>query len=188
MATSTTALQDAVFISIFERILKKQVTVMKFLGWLLWWLLALILLYSGLMLGKAGYETFVRQEAKRNWPVEQGVVKKTFVQKSSTRSTRYFARVQFSYTVGKQTYSGIDTISDYLITDDAERALRAYPVGKEVKVHYNSRDPRDASLFIMGNDSAYIFLFLFSIIVTLFGVAVLSGLLVKNTEKASGQA
>lgn len=160
---------------------------MKLLGWLLWWLLALILLYSGLMLGKAGYDTIVRQEARRNWPVEQGVVKKTFVQKSSTRSTRYFARVQFSYTVGKQTYTGIDTVSNFLITDDAERALRAYPVGKEIIVHYNSKDPRDAALFIMGNDGTYIFLFIFSIIAILFGVAVISGLMAKNTDKASRQ-
>ncbi|MHC9540304.1 MAG: DUF3592 domain-containing protein [Vulcanimicrobiota bacterium] len=144
-------------------------------------------LYSGLMLGKAGYDTIVRQEARRNWPVEQGVVKKTFVQKSSTRSTRYFARVQFSYTVGKQTYTGIDTISNFQIIDDAEMALRVYPIGKEVIVHYNSKEPHDAVLFIMGNDGTYIFLFIFSIIAILFGVAVISGLMVKNTDKASRQ-
>lgn len=126
------------------------VTALGFLGSLV--LLGLLLLA---LAGKSALE----HRRQSSWRTTPGVVTVSEVKTLSgvtgkgERKERFFASVQYTYTVDGQQYVGEAVRrfwkqrQDEFETDyDAERVVNRYPVGKSVTVFYNPESPEEAML------------------------------------------
>ncbi|REJ86770.1 MAG: DUF3592 domain-containing protein [Planctomycetota bacterium] len=98
-----------------------------------------------------GWPIVENAQASQNWPVASGAVTDSRVTTSqSDESTLYRAEVLYSYEVDGREYSS-DVVwfggnsSTSRRSGPAETVAR-YPVGAEVKVHYNPADPAVAVL------------------------------------------
>jgi hypothetical protein len=104
----------------------------------------------------AGYE-MKRALETRAWPEAQGTITSSRVSKETRResgsggrtSISYYPRVAYQYTAEGRSYNG-SKINIGGNTGGMEwlsrRAVKKYPSGKKVSVHYNPDDPADAVL------------------------------------------
>ena len=94
-------------------------------------------------------------KASTSWPTVQGEITGSRIDKSTSRDsdghtdTTYRADVTYRYAVEDAEYTG-DTVSFGEYGSDrrshADRIVKRYPVGKEVKVHYDPEKPEKAVL------------------------------------------
>lgn len=65
------------------------------------------------------------------------------------RNTTFMAKIHYSYSVNSQDYEGQRVSFGGVSTNnpkDAQRVLKRYPRGKEVKVYYHPQNPKDSLL------------------------------------------
>jgi hypothetical protein len=109
-------------------------------------LASLISLSIGLGCGFALISSISRQMASKNWSTTKGEILRSDLEEDSDG---WFPQVDYSYTVGKQNYTG-QRIGFYTPNSGAEayaqKQLAPYPVGKAVIVFYNPAKPEDAVL------------------------------------------
>lgn len=119
-----------------------------------------VVMFGGGVLLANGLLDFVRAVSSRDWPTAEGTIVSSEVD-SETRSvgdgqssTSCWPKVGYDYTVNDKTYSG-DTIAFSSLRSgphigsgraEAQVVVDRYPVGKQVRVYYNPKDPEIAAL------------------------------------------
>lgn len=98
------------------------------------------------------FNTIGAIKASAHWPVSQGTVYRSRVDKRVSRDSRgstrvsYEADIRYRYRVGKVTYKGndfaLDTLNTFPQAHEARNCVAAYPVGKKVNVRYDPRNPQ----------------------------------------------
>ena len=111
---------------------------------------------SLLLMAWAGYE-INRAIETRTWPEAQGTINSSGVRKeirresgsSGRKSTTYYPEIRYAYQAGGRSYTGTKINiggktggMEWL----AQRAVKKYPSGENVIVHYNPDDPSEAVL------------------------------------------
>ena len=120
---------------------------------------------AGLLLVALGATLIVRDRAQlaeaRGWPSVEGRITSGYVatQRGSGRNrTRYFPRIEYSYSVEGRTYSNhyiwLTSSGSFSREDGARRVLRTYPVGSIVPVFYAPADPQRSALKVEGESGA----------------------------------
>ena len=95
------------------------------------------------------------ERAARSWPTTTAQVLESRVERGSGRTPSYHPVIRYRYEVGGVIYHG-STIwvaqgSGYQGESDAQAFAADYPVGKQVRVHYDPADPATAALFVTGS-------------------------------------
>lgn len=101
---------------------------------------------AGLLVEFFTVGVFLKAREIANWPTTPGKILKSEVE-SSFRDHK--AIIEYEYRIEEKTYKSIKVRprgSGGRKYSDAERDVRAYPVGKEVTVYYNRSDPADTAL------------------------------------------
>jgi len=84
-------------------------------------------------------------------------------------------KIAYIYSVNGEKYTG-DQISvaevDSASKEDAVRKIAPYPVGKEVEVFYNPKDPKDAVLEKESGDMAFVLLGVLGVGLLIVGVVI----------------
>lgn len=93
----------------------------------------------------------VRQSLALHYPTVVGRVTRSEVTRhsGSKGGSTYGARVEYTYQVGPEEYTGTRVRYGEFNSSDSDWAramVAAHPVGKEIPVHYNPKDPGDALL------------------------------------------
>ncbi|MGQ0590788.1 MAG: DUF3592 domain-containing protein [Sphingosinicella sp.] len=120
---------------------------------------------AGLLLIALGAALIVRDRAQlaeaRDWPSVEGRITSGYVatQRGSGRTrTRYFPRIEYSYSVEGRTYSNhyiwLTSSRGFSTEDGARQVLRTYPVGSIVPVFYAPADPQRSALEVEGETGA----------------------------------
>lgn len=121
-----------------------------------------ILIVAGLLVGGFMTKVFFDARANRSWPSTTGQVvesrleidrpnrRRTSGQRSGRRRS-YDAVVRYSYTVGGRSYTSdrFSAATDFFSSSNQNRTrdfLNRYPVGANVTVFYNPRQPGSAVL------------------------------------------
>jgi len=113
-------------------------------------ILVVVLLVFGVVLGGVGFMRYTTARASAEWPTVNGTVTSSRVQ--TTRrdgKNEYMPRVQYSYVVDGQSFSGTRiTASDEYQKNrgSADDILGRYPSGTAVTVFYDPQDPARAVL------------------------------------------
>ncbi len=92
---------------------------------------------------------WLRSLLSRRWPTTPGQVKSVELVLPLHNRLQGRASVLYHYTVNAQTYSGSRVrFGDWLIYSSfvAREIAGRYPQGRRVTVHYNPRNPQDATL------------------------------------------
>lgn len=123
-----------------------------------WFVYAMLLAPLGLILVAVGYK-YLQVRAASDWPSTPGKVvisrtetRKVKVMDSSREDGHYFeernfAGVTYEYTVsGSRLRNNRVTIGEDRGNFEVAETLKRYPVGADVTVYYNPRQPRDAVL------------------------------------------
>jgi hypothetical protein len=118
----------------------------------------------------------VQQAQTQSWPTASGRIESARVVTStdSEGGTAYHAKISYGYTVNGQRHHGerIRFTTETSGSRSARRTVGKYPVGREVIVHFNPRDPAEAVLetsLICGGD---LFMLIF---MTPFNVVMVAG-------------
>lgn len=99
--------------------------------------------------------SYVQTRKSARWPSTLGRVTASFIKEKMRKGrTRYKPRVEYTYTVNGATYSGkrftYGSRSPIRTREEAQKFLAPYPVGAEVQVFYNPKDPSQCCLFSGG--------------------------------------
>jgi len=114
---------------------------------------------GGLLMAGIGIWSVQKGMESEGWETVQGTILKSDIKKneSTTRDAKGFRRTNTSYIVTVNYFFEIDdnryegnTISfgnvSHSERSDAQKELKSYPKGKEVKVYFNPEDPDDSVL------------------------------------------
>jgi hypothetical protein len=111
-----------------------------------------IMVVGGYLLAfHVGRPAMKKAEASEGWPTTTGVVTHSEVARDhDSDGTMYRPDVEYEYTVDGQDYVG-NTITvgakvSTNVAGGAQKKVNEYPVGKEVKVHYDPDDPAESCL------------------------------------------
>ena len=114
--------------------------------------------FGGLRVGKA------RIKAVAQWPSVSGQIVKSEVSTATVKTgrvtrTQPIAETRYSYSVEGKTYESefrrVVPMLQMKAEGTPEEIVSRYPVGRNVEVYYNPRDPRDALLIpVAGQDAA----------------------------------
>ena len=131
-------------------------------GGKLWLLVGALLVVAGLGLGGLMTKIFLDARANRSWPSTVGEVTESRLEVDTTnrrrtsgqarrRRTSYDAVVRYRYTVGGQSYTNDQYAagSDYFSSSNQSRTrlfLDRHPVGADITVFYNPRQPGSSVL------------------------------------------
>lgn len=89
--------------------------------------------------------------ASRRWPAARGRIDQATITAIRThRAIRYVPEVRYTFQLAGQTYVGerltFMSWSEWMMQEEAERALAPYPPGAAVEVRYDPRRPQNAVL------------------------------------------
>jgi hypothetical protein len=112
--------------------------------------------------------------AAREWPTTNGQVVESSVATVSGRTTAYAPVVQYRFEVAGTIYrSSKILLTDHPNFDTAEEAQAyadEYPVGRDVTVHYDPRDPQRAALFVTSDRLPIYILAAFGLLIAAIGL------------------
>ncbi len=97
-----------------------------------------------------GWGNYSKLRESNSWPTASGkMVRSEVIETGRMAKAMYTARVSYEYEVGGQRYKGeqvgfMDGSSSH--RSDAEAIIQSRPVGAEVEVFYNPRNPHEACL------------------------------------------
>lgn len=144
-----------------------------------------LMLVSGYFLAdRIGKPMRAQAAASVSWPTTEGQITVSRVEKNEARKggATYTAVITYQYSLDGQTFEG-DRVwfgDDYSVSNAFASAFRAavrrYPVGKAVKVHYDPDEPGDSVLEPGPTWSGSVFYFIGLVLMTLGSLILVSAL------------
>lgn len=111
---------------------------------------------------------FAKASASSAWPVTDGVVVSSQVQRGCKNLASYLPDVRYRYTVGQQEYLARRIqFGDNLCRSksDAERIVSAYSEGKSIQVHFDPASPNNAALNVSSTEAGTWSVFIVALII-----------------------
>ena len=100
-----------------------------------------------------GLNNVLEAAQSESWPTAPGKVLRSEVVEVAGRDTRNNPEVTFEYEVSQKRYEGAtirNSQPNYYFRDNAQSVVDRYPVGREVKVHYDPTQPDNSVLDTSG--------------------------------------
>jgi hypothetical protein len=113
---------------------------------LLYWVLPGGFILFGAIMLLMGIKTLFKMIASLYWPKAKGTVLESEV---GTSGKFYSPTIRYEFTVNRKKYESYNYDLAKLESGDplpSQRAVKRYPAGKEVVVHYNPKNPEDCAL------------------------------------------
>jgi hypothetical protein len=105
---------------------------------------------GGLVLFALGLFTRIKTKASLSWPKTSGLVLESSIKTDGSQGVRVVCpNVVYEYTVAGKTYRSSQLAleeSDINDSNDARQRAEQHPVGQQVDVYYNPKNPKDAVL------------------------------------------
>lgn len=116
----------------------------------------------------SSFNDFAKASASSSWPVTDGVVVSSQVQRGCKNLASYLPDVRYRYTVGQQEYLARRIkFGDNLCRskNDAERIASAYPEGKTIQVYFDPASPNNAALNVSSTEAGTWSVFIVALII-----------------------
>src|SRR5882672_3247953 len=108
----------------------------------------LVVCVGGLTSGTLDY---VNRDESARWPTAAGVVTQSRIREGYLKSVKAYAPdVEYQYTVLGSEHAGstlrFSTVSKWGTEPAAKKRISPFPVGRQVDIHYNPKDPSESVL------------------------------------------